>query len=86
MSKYMKQINATEMLQILNKQWATTSDMSKLSGNCLEYARNDFNKLTKQIKDEGYELPKRLVPMDRVVEYYHINLSYLKKISRMNDC
>lgn len=83
MSKF-KQLNASELLEVINKQWATRSDMQKISGKCIGYARNDFNELRKQIKDEGFELPSNLVPMERVVEYYHINISYLKKISRIN--
>ncbi len=83
MSKF-KQLNASEMLEILNKHWATRSDMQKISGKCMEYARNDFNELRKKIKSEGFELPSNLVPMEKVVEYYHINISYLKKISRIN--
>ena len=80
-----KQLNASEMLEVMNKYWATRSDMQKLSGKCMEYARNDFNELRKQIIDvEGKALPANLVPMEKVIEYYHINVSYLKKISRLN--
>ena len=50
----------------------------------MEYARHDFNELRKQIKEEGFELPSNLVPMERVVDYYHINITYLKKISKIN--
>lgn len=83
MSKF-KQLNASEMLEILNKHWATRSDMQKLSGKCMQYARDDFNELRKQIEEEGFELPSNLVPMERVVDYYRINISYLKKISKIN--
>lgn len=83
MSKF-KQLNASELLEVINKQWATRSDMQKISGKCMEYARHDFNELRKQIKEEGFELPTNLVPMERVVDYYRINISYLKKISKIN--
>lgn len=83
MSKF-KQLNASELLEVINKQWATRNDMQKISGKCIGYARNDFNELRKQIENEGFELPSNLVPMEKVVEYYHINISYLKKISKIN--
>ena len=83
MSKF-KQLNASELLEVINKQWATRSDMRKISGKCMEYARNDFKELRKQIIDEGFSLPSNLVPMERVVDYYRINISYLKKISKIN--
>ena len=80
-----KQLNASEMLETMNKYWATRSDMQKLSGKCMQYARNDFNELSEQIEAEGKKLPKNLVPMEKVVEYYHINIAYLKKISKINS-
>ena len=83
MSKF-KQLNASELLEVINKQWATRSDMQKISGKCMEYARNDFKELRKQIIDEGFSLPSNLVPMERVVDYYRINISYLKRISKIN--
>lgn len=80
-----KLLSAAEMLEIMNKYWATRSDMQKLSGKCMQYARNDFNELSEQIEAEGKKLPKNLVPMEKVVEYYHINIAYLKKISKINS-
>ena len=77
-----KLLTASEMLMILNKQWATTSDMALLSGKCIAYARADFNALTNEITADGTKLPSRLVPMKKVVDFYNINISYLKKISK----
>ena len=34
MSKF-KQLNASELLEVINKQWATRSDMQKISGKCM---------------------------------------------------
>ena len=77
-----KVLTAPEMLVILNKQWATASDMALLSGKCIAYAWADFNALTNEITADGTKLPSRLVPMQKVVDFYHINISYLKKISK----
>lgn len=77
-----KLLTASEMLEILNKQWATASDMALLSGKCIAYARTDFNTLTELITSDGTILPSRLVPMQEVVNFYKINISYLKKISK----
>lgn len=77
-----KLLTASEMLEILNKQWATANDMALLSGKCIAYARADFNTLTNEITADGTKLPSRLVPMDKVVNFYHINIPYLKKISK----
>ena len=77
-----KLLTASEMLEILNKQWATANDMALLSGKCIAYARTDFNTLTELITADGTILPSRLVPMQEVVNFYKINISYLKKISK----
>ena len=77
-----KLLTASEMLEILNKQWATASDMALLSGKCIAYARADFNALANEITADGTKLPSRLVPMQEVVNFYKINISYLKKISK----
>ena len=77
-----KLLTASEMLKILNKQWATASDMALLSGKCIAYARADFKTLTELITSDGTKLPSRLVPMQEVVNFYKINISYLKKISK----
>lgn len=80
-----KLLSAAEMLEIISKQWATRSDMQKISGKCRQYSNRDFSELTTQIEQEGYRLPKNLVPMEKVVEYYRINIAYLKKISKINS-
>lgn len=76
-----KNISAEEMLQIINKQWATTSDIMKIRGCCYQTALSDRRAIEDQIKEKYPRLPRYMVPMEEVVLFYKINISYLKKIS-----
>ena len=76
-----KNISAEELLQIINKQWATTSDIMKIRGCCYQTALSDRRAIEDQIKEKYPRLPRYMVPMEEVVLFYKINISYLKKIS-----
>ena len=37
-----------------------------------------------QVKNDGYRLPKQaVVPMEYVINYFHININYLKKLAKI---
>ena len=75
-------MNAKETLELISKQWCNVGDLGKLTG----LGRNSVLKLRNEIKqeltDKGYTLPKRLLPMNEVVSYLKINISYLQKVSK----
>ena len=77
-----RKLTANETLELLNQQWATTSDIQKLAyvgDNKLREITNDLKEI---IEKKGYKLPKRLYPMQLVQEYLGININYLKKVER----
>lgn len=78
-----RRITAKEMLEIVSQQWATVYDIQKI-GNC---GKNQAQKVKKEIKEKvkndlNKDLPRGLVPMEQVVDYYHININYLKKVTK----
>lgn len=82
MPKVPKQHTATEILEVLKKQWLDTKDIQIVSGTSIDKAR----KLKKQIANKIIEeekclLPNGLVPSDKVAKYFNLNIKYLKQIS-----
>lgn len=78
-------MNAEETLKFIAKQWCDLKDIMTLA----QVGRNTALKIKKDIGDDlikkGYFLPKNLVPMNEVVKYLKINISYLKKISNTKN-
>ena len=76
-------MNAKEVLKIITKQWCDSDDLKSLS----QLGDNALCKLKKEIVDDlleqGYLLPKGLLPMDYVVEKLKINIDYLIKVSKL---
>lgn len=78
-------IQADEMLEILNKQWATIQDIMKIGALGRNKARNIKNEIERNIIDQGLKLPNNLVPMEKVIEYFKINLDFLVAINRSKN-
>lgn len=38
--------------------------------------------ITEKLIKEGYMIPRGYIPMDKVVDYFKININYLRKISK----
>ena len=79
MKKPKEKLSAQELLSLLSSQWADTETLMKIG--CVGY--NTALAIKKEIvstaASEGYSLPRGLVPMEMVVDYFKINISYLKK-------
>ena len=76
-------MNAEQILELIDQQWATTTDITKI-GKC---GREKAVKIKKEIKEQlgnSYYLPNGMIPMEKVVEYFNININYLKKIKNLN--
>lgn len=76
-------MNAKETLNLISKQWCDLNDLRKLTG----LGKNNAIKLKNEIKfdleSKGYLLPSnRLLPMNEVVNYLKINISYLQKMAK----
>lgn len=80
-----EKISASETLEILNHQWLDTKDIQKLACVGIDKARCIKDAIRKQILDEGKFLPPKLVPVDRVISYLNINISYLKKLAKTKE-
>ena len=78
-------IQADEMLELLNKQWATTQDIMKIGALGRNKARNIKNEIERNIIDQGLKLPNNLVPMEKVIEYFKINLDFLVTINKSKN-
>ena len=78
-------IQADEMLEILNKQWATIQDIMKIGALGRNKARNIKNEIERNIIDQGLKLPNNLVPMEKVIEYFKINLDFLVAINKSKN-
>lgn len=79
-----KKLNADEILHLINKQWANRQDVKLLGyiGDNKSYeVMQDIRKI---VQEKGYTLPKELVPMEAVVDYFKININYLKKVRSKN--
>ena len=78
----MVKVNANELLDLISRQWATKNEVKKIANvgenKALEIMRNIRNSL----ENDGYRLPRNLIPMDKLVDYLKINVSYLKKVSK----
>ena len=78
-------IQADEMLEILNKQWATIQDIMKIGALGRNKARNIKKEIERNIIDQGLKLPNNLVPMEKVIEYFKINLDFLVTINKSKN-
>ena len=73
------------MLEILNKQWATIQDIMKIGALGRNKARNIKNEIERNIIAQGLKLPNNLVPMEKVIEYFKINLDFLLAINKSKN-
>jgi hypothetical protein len=78
-------IQADEILELLNKQWATIQDIMKIGALGRNKARNIKNEIERNIIDQGLKLPNNLVPMEKVIEYFKINLDFLVTINKSKN-
>ena len=74
-------LSAEEMLDILNSQWATVQDIMKIGAVGRNKARDIKNKISDDIISTELKLPNNLVPMERVIDYFKINVDFLVSIN-----
>jgi len=71
-------MSATDTLELISQPWCNLTDLMKLA----QIGRNSALKVRRDIKDklfkQGYKLPTNLIPMNEVVSYLGINISYLE--------
>lgn len=78
-------LSADEMLVLISKQWANVSDIMKI-GNVGKNKAQEIKRTIKNYYDANAVcLPYGLIPMEKVVEYFQINISYLKKVQQKKE-
>lgn len=78
--------SADEILELIKKPWANNNDISLIGDVGLNRAALDRKEIEKIVKDkygQNVRLPVAKVPMEFVVDYYHINISFLKKVANI---
>ncbi len=75
-------MKADETLDIIAKQWCDMKDLMKLSKLGINNATKLRQEIKEEIINEGYLLPKGLLPMSCVVKKLHIDVDYLIKVAR----
>ena len=83
--KSKKILQADQMLTTLNKQWATIQDIMLVGSLGRNKARDIKNEIARKIEAEGKKLPNNLVPMEKVIEYFNINVEYLVNINKSKN-
>lgn len=73
-------LSAEETLEILS-QWATVQDIMKIGAVGRNKARDIKNKISDEIISSGFKLPNNLVPMEKVIDYFKINVDFLVSIN-----
>lgn len=79
-----KYYSASEQLQAMTSQWADNNAIMIIGGVGLNKAAEIRKEIESQIKAEGYRLPRSsIVPMKYVVDYFKIDVKYLKKLANL---
>lgn len=81
--RVVKGISAEEMLDVLNQPYASTKDIQKIAQVGITKAQKYRNEMIDIIEAKGYRLPNSGIPMNEVVEYFNIDINYLKRISKV---
>ena len=80
----MKSVTARETLDIISKQWCNSQDFSILSNTGKNTTLKLMKNLRKKLEKENYFLPSNALPMDKVVEYLDLNISYLNQVKDLS--
>ena len=75
-------MTAKETLELISKQWCDLKDLQKLTGLGKNNALKLKNEIKLNLNNKGYLLPNKLLPMNEVVNYLKINISYLQKMTK----
>lgn len=80
----MKRYSASNQLRAMANQWADNHSIMIIGGIGLNKAIQIRKIIENDIKEEGYALPKpAVVPMKNVIDYFRIDINYLKRLARL---
>lgn len=80
----MNSISAKQTLEIISKPWCSSQDFSILSNTGKNTTLKMMKELRCQLEHDNYFLPRNMLPMDKVVEYLKLNLTYLNKVNGLS--
>ena len=76
-----KSLTAKETLQIIQKLWATTEDIMKIGCCGNNKAQKIKIELRNKMIDEGYAVPRNMVDMKLVMDYFRVDEARIKKLA-----
>ncbi len=85
MKKLICPLSAEETLERISKQWANRRDVMDIGFIGDTKAGVIVNEIRVNLENQGYRLPNNYIPMQAVIDYFKINISYLKKVSQKKD-
>lgn len=71
-------MTASVTLKLIAKQWCSLSDLMKLAGGGRNNALYIKSTIKKKLENENHYVPNNAVPMQEVVKYLNIDISYLE--------
>ncbi len=78
--------SASEQLKAMTNQWADTSTIKTIGNVGTNKAREIRRNIEQQVMDDGYRLPhQKMVPMRYVIDYFNIDINYLKKLAKLEE-
>ena len=79
-----KYYSASQQLKAMSSQWADNKAIMIIGGIGLNKAVDIRKEIEQKIKEDGYNLPRNaIVPMKYVIDYFRIDINYLKKLASL---
>ncbi len=72
-----------ETLQLTARQWCNLTDLMRLANVGRNSALSIKKTIKSDLEEKGYYVPKNVVPMQEVIKYLNIDLSYLESRSNI---
>lgn len=83
MTKPKQKATAQEILEILNGLWVDKKGIMTIAYCGNKTASDHIHAIKSIVKDKyGKECPRSYVPTEIVIDYFNINVNYLKKVAK----
>lgn len=80
-----KELTADDIVKLMAKVWATTDDIKVLGCVGINRALIIKREIKRRMKEDGMIVPRYLVSMKYVLEYFKINEELIKKYSMIGE-
>lgn len=82
----MKKYTASDQLNAMANQWADNTAICIIGGVGMNKAIKIRQEIENLVEKEGYKLPRQaIVPMKYVIDYFKIDINYLKRLSKLEQ-